>query len=68
MILWDTMNEVRNRTTSAPLGSMKYAYNRCLNDAIAENPTSCCRGKTVTRVEGSGETGGEGVGEKGKRE
>ncbi|KAJ1423754.1 Serine-threonine/tyrosine-protein kinase, catalytic domain, partial [Sesbania bispinosa] len=75
-ILWDTMNEVRNRTASAPLGSMKYGYKSvnitanqtlyameycipylpsdncswCLSDAIAEIPTSCCRGKTGGRV------------------
>ena len=75
-ILWDTLNDVRNRTASVPFGSMKYGYKSvnitanqtlyamgfcipylssdncswCLSDAIAEIPTSCCRGKTGGRV------------------
>ncbi|TKY51093.1 Cysteine-rich receptor protein kinase 25 [Spatholobus suberectus] len=70
------MNDVRNRTASAPIGSMKFGYksvyitanqtlyamewcipylssDNCrwsLSDAIAEIPTSCCRGKTGGRV------------------
>lgn len=75
-LLWDTMNEVRNRTVNAPPGSMKYAYKSvnitanqtlyaseyctpylsrencswCLNDALAEVQTSCCKGKRGGRV------------------
>ncbi|KAK7343561.1 hypothetical protein VNO77_12377 [Canavalia gladiata] len=75
-ILWDAMNDVRNRTANAPISSMKYYYKSvnitanqtlyalswcipylssencswCLSDAIAEIPTSCCRGKTGGRV------------------
>ncbi|RDX61357.1 Cysteine-rich receptor-like protein kinase 8, partial [Mucuna pruriens] len=75
-ILWDTMNDVRNRTANAPIGSARYDYKSvnttanetlyvmewcipylssdncrwCLGDAIAEIPTTCCRGKTGGRV------------------